>query len=295
MAKKTNYLTELIERHERWKAEGGERAEEEDRHHQPPEPYVFLQLWFCHARVCSLPTPSFSAPGEPDDLWDFGTVRNAATVGRGHANPVQVSGPPLTWENNGTTRSDDSGSSGGSAYSRRDVSHLSNTSAASSVTAKGELPPIPQVAPGTPTPKKFDQQATIRTGGGLSREPSDEYDDDYEDPVTDPRAQNVPVDDELPDTTMLDSVVLPAIASVSYAFCVLRSLTETDKVALPRPFPIHFIYLYQLFPRVSTQEARVALSALQRAFTDAERIIPGVTLELVNEIVDSVEHVEDER
>ena len=29
MAKKTNYLTELIERHERWKAEGGERLEEE--------------------------------------------------------------------------------------------------------------------------------------------------------------------------------------------------------------------------------------------------------------------------
>ena len=31
MAKKTNYLTELIERHERWKAEGGERIEEEER------------------------------------------------------------------------------------------------------------------------------------------------------------------------------------------------------------------------------------------------------------------------
>ena len=30
MAKKTSYLTELIERHERWKAEGGERADEED-------------------------------------------------------------------------------------------------------------------------------------------------------------------------------------------------------------------------------------------------------------------------
>lgn len=53
--------------------------------------------------------------------------------------------------------------------------------------------------------------------------------------------------------------------------------------------------LIQLFPRVSTQDARVALSALQRAFTDAERIIPGVTMELVNEIVDSVEHVEDDR
>ena len=44
---------------------------------------------------------------------------------------------------------------------------------------------------------------------------------------------------------------------------------------------------------MSTQEARIALSALQRAFTEAERIIPGVTNELVNEIVDSVEHVED--
>ena len=31
MAKKTNYLTELIERHERWRAEGGERLEEEQQ------------------------------------------------------------------------------------------------------------------------------------------------------------------------------------------------------------------------------------------------------------------------
>ena len=49
----------------------------------------------------------------------------------------------------------------------------------------------------------------------------------------------------------------------------------------------------QLFPRVSSQEARVALSTLQRAFTDAERVIPGVTVELINEIVDSVERVEE--
>ena len=58
----------------------------------------------------------------------------------------------------------------------------------------------------------------------------------------------------------------------------------------PLPFPV-----LQLFPRVSTQEARMALSALQRAFTEAERIIPGVSMELVNEIVDSVEHVEEDR
>jgi len=105
----------------------------------------------------------------------------------------------------------------------------------------------------------------------VQREPSDEF-EDYGDTYGDTypsRSQileeargEVPLEDELPDTTMLDSVILPAIAS--------------------------------LFPRVSTQEARVALSALQRAFTDAERIIPGVTMELVNEIVDSVEHVEEE-
>lgn len=31
MAKKTSYLTELIERHERWKAEGGDKQDEEER------------------------------------------------------------------------------------------------------------------------------------------------------------------------------------------------------------------------------------------------------------------------
>lgn len=31
MAKKTSYLTELIERHERWKAEGGERLDDEEQ------------------------------------------------------------------------------------------------------------------------------------------------------------------------------------------------------------------------------------------------------------------------
>jgi serine/threonine-protein kinase 24/25/MST4 len=31
---------------------------------------------------------------------------------------------------------------------------------------------------------------------------------------------------------------------------------------------------------------------LQRAFTEAERIIPGVTMELIHEIVESVEHID---
>lgn len=55
---------------------------------------------------------------------------------------------------------------------------------------------------------------TIRqAGNGIGKEPSDEYDEDYEDEDLPPPPP--PVEDELPDTTMLDSVVLPAIASVS--------------------------------------------------------------------------------
>ncbi|KAF5385385.1 hypothetical protein D9615_001076 [Tricholomella constricta] len=253
MAKKTSYLTELIERHERWKAEGGERHEDEEQD-----------------LISDLP-----ANGDPEDLWDFGTVRHQSrptTIGR--SNNVVVSGPPLTWENNGTRRSDGSDSS----FSTRQGSGGS-AKFVSSVNTKGELPPLPPSAPQTPS--SFSQ-STVRhmppgtptsKGGSqrtIQREPSDEY-DDYDDQYVDypakpdplQKLEDVQLDDDLPDTTMLDSVILPAIAS--------------------------------LFPRVSTQEARVALSALQRAFTDAERIIPGVTMELVNEIVESVEHVEDER
>jgi len=39
MAKKTSYLTELIDRHERWKAEGGERLDDEEQH-KGPDMYV---------------------------------------------------------------------------------------------------------------------------------------------------------------------------------------------------------------------------------------------------------------
>jgi len=77
-----------------------------------------------------------------------------------------------------------------------------------------------------------------------------------------PPEEEIEVGEELDDRTMLDSVILPIIAS--------------------------------LFPRVSTNDARKALSNLQKAFADAEQIIPGLANEFVNEIVDSVEHVEEE-
>lgn len=165
--------------------------------------------------------------GDPDDLWDFGTVRHGrpGTIGKaGNANSFRA--PPLTWENDGRPtahdrssspmRSSGSGSSGGS-YS----------------TAKGELPPLP-AANG-----RF-QQTTVRhvplgmekvpqspnKGQPQRRQPSDDY-EDYGDQYVDSYSsstgsaltqgmQNVELEEDLPDTTMLDSVVLPAIASVRH-------------------------------------------------------------------------------
>ena len=213
MAKKTNYLTELIERHERWRAEGGERVEEDDRR-VVEEECVSTMTFSFRARSLYI----YSASGDPEDLWDFGTVRHVGTVGRAKQSQVQVSGPPLTWENNGSVRSDGSSSSGRHSFNHKQ--RLQSPSYTGSVTAKGDLPPLP----GSPsTPKKHDFQGTVRqSGNGLSREPSEEYDDDFED-EDDIHNAPPPSDDDLPDTTMLDSVVLPAIASVR-AFFFLRLL-----------------------------------------------------------------------
>ncbi|KAF5356242.1 hypothetical protein D9756_003711 [Leucocoprinus leucothites] len=267
MAKKTSYLTELIDRHERWKAEGGERIEEEE-----PHPDVM----------------EMNGNGDAEDLWDFGTVRHSGrTIGR---SSIKVSGPPLTWENDDLPRHRGSDDSDDLDQVRRGHASFSTSS---SITAKGDLPPIPPSNPSSPSKSRFEQDTvrhapvqSISNNRGqpiatdyaipqanhrsVQREPSDDY-EDYNDHYIDTysaktgavqqKMADMHIEEDLPDTTMLDSVVLPAIAS--------------------------------LFPRVSSQEARIALSALQRAFTEAERIIPGVTLELVNEIVDSVEHVED--
>lgn len=63
------------------------------------------------------------------------------------------------------------------------------------------------------------------TPRSIQREPSDEY-EDYDDqyldtfPAQEDVLQHKPeIEDDLPDTTMLDSVVLPAIASVR-ASCI---------------------------------------------------------------------------
>lgn len=78
-----------------------------------------------------------------------------------------------------------------------------------SANSRSDLPPSPT------TPKKFDAQGTVRQANKPARDPSDEYDDDFEDDALEVRNTNGKGEDDLPDTTMLDSVVLPAIASVS--------------------------------------------------------------------------------
>ncbi|KAI9832368.1 MAG: hypothetical protein M1819_004356 [Sarea resinae] len=62
-AKKTTYLTELIERYERWQAMHGGRDSEYEEEYMSEEPQSRL--------------------AEDDDLWDFGTVRPVAGRGAG--------------------------------------------------------------------------------------------------------------------------------------------------------------------------------------------------------------------
>jgi hypothetical protein len=129
---------------------------------------------------------------------------------------------------------------------------------ASSTTAKGNLPTLPPSSSPTRSTHGRDQQATVRhtpsngsdddhatpRRGAARREPSDEIyyeEEDDQDPYLDrhyvPQSQHVQrgsgpqkqqphhpptpppqLEDDLPDTTMLDSIILPAIASVRFFF-----------------------------------------------------------------------------
>ena len=166
-------------------------------------------------------------------MWDFGTVRHGGrnTVGRSQ-NSMRVSGPPLTWENNASPQQPNEHS----PSSSRPVSLSSSNS---SVTTKGELPPLP---PSASSQKTQFQQSTVRhmAPGTIEKPQSsptatvpqpqtpqvEDYDDQY---VVDTfssaksgilhKIQDMQLDDDdFPDTTMLDSVILPAIASVSGLF-----------------------------------------------------------------------------
>lgn len=270
MAKKTNYLTELIERHERWRAEGRDQRDDDDRRD----------------------INDYPLEGEEEDLWDFGTVRHVGrqTVGRSHVPHI----PPPIPENGAMSpaRHDTPPpppppapvpepapvplQSANGVYANADRGYQrSNSSVATSstITLKADQqPPAPvqaahphyanrSVDKPLPSPNKRELEATVRRvrdPEGLitqtRKEPSYEDEDDDEFDSGDAEHEY--------DSAMLDSVILPAIAV--------------------------------LVPRVSTTEGKAALSALQRAFTEAERLIPGLANEFVSEIVDSVEHVDEE-
>ena len=171
--------------------------------------------------VCCFSLLRFSRQdnGDLEDLWDFGTVRHGGrpnTIGR-NQNSVRVSGPPLTWENGDNTNY-------GREHSQSPTRVNSSTYSAS-VTAKGELPPLP-----SPGASRFEQ-STVRHAplpaekSPVTEQHGDAY-EDYDDQFVDTyssakggmiqqKMQDMHLDDDLPDTTMLDSVVLPAIASVS--------------------------------------------------------------------------------
>jgi serine/threonine-protein kinase 24/25/MST4 len=182
---------------------------------------------------------SRSTTTDPEDLWDFGTVRSTARPGTiGRASSVQVSGPPLTWDYNKTTRSRGSSGSGASIAGTNGPRRVSSTemdTAASSTTARAAgLQPLPASERGSS--RRIDQQATVRhgivgsnEGNGVRREPSDEY-DDLEDHLP---------EDDLPDTTMLDSVVLPAIASVRQTSSKLTRFQSLTSLVSFSPACLH--------------------------------------------------------
>lgn len=155
----------------------------------------------------------FSRPqnGDPEDLWDFGTVRSTArpaTVGRAQAYK-HATGEPHIWE------SEEDWPDGASAQAGEEVPRYANDR---------DLPPLP-ATPGKPI--RFNQgtvrhapvAATENAGNHrpIERERSGGY-DDYEGAKIDGlqhQMEDAQLDDELTDTTLLDSVVLPAIASVN--------------------------------------------------------------------------------
>jgi serine/threonine-protein kinase 24/25/MST4 len=235
MAKKTSYLTELIERHERWKADGGDRAEEQDR-----DPDFDLSVQFFVAEHAPNDI-SRQGNSDPEDLWDFGTVRHVggpSTVGRSQSN-VPAQDDRLTWS--GTRRSNMSSNTSANTSSTLTATPApkrgsTDATLTSSIAAKGDLPPVP-----VQTPKKHDNEATVKNSlpngapdgkprSTIQREPSDEY-EDYDDDFRGPDGVP-PISEELPDTTILDSVVLPALASVSDLY-LNRILFNRDSAALP--------------------------------------------------------------
>jgi len=205
-------LTELIDKHQQWKAAGGEQTDD-DGADQGDE---FL-----------------GGAEEQDDLWDFGTVRQPQSQ---HSSSRTLVEPPLpaaseNGHRNGGLRHTGSGRTGLSRGNENRAS--SSTLASNQATLRQNAPP----SPARPPPVVED------------------HDEDDSDEEVFEQAQNGDEETD-PEGLMLNTVVLPAMAT--------------------------------LFPRISTDEGRRVLIKLQESFLEAERVIPGLTFELVQEITRSM-------
>lgn len=151
---------------------------------------------------------------DPEDLWDFGTVRHVgATIGRTqHKLTIDDHGGRNTNTPGYHLTPTPSDITGTTAHDHQQPINYSPIA-----DKNDKLPPIPP-----PPVKKYDVEATVKhalpkgpgtTRATVQREPSDEF-DDYDGDFVHHEGQNGNGDTELPDTTLLDSVVLPALASV---------------------------------------------------------------------------------
>ena len=196
-------------------------------------------------------------------MWDFGTVRHTGrTIGR---SSVRAAGAPLTWENDpappppakgeqigGSRNHRASGSSGSSGSPTTTTSYSSTSTAKAERDLARQSPPVKAHGSGgryepstvrhmNAVPEHSTPRASQGHGRTARREPSEEYDhydeayDEYPGKGVVDKVDELHLDDEddLLEATMLDSVVLPAIASVSCYIISMSSTLMTVKPAFP--------------------------------------------------------------
>lgn len=157
-AKKTTYLTELIERYERWQAQHGNRSSEEEDEYPPAPP------------------PRSSA--DDDDLWDFGTVRPAGGRAGGLKAMNDAAANSRTQGQNAPRRQPaENGHSGWDFAQDSSKETLKASSSPPRSPQKqnipAEIPPSPAKVPLPPSPQKQAQpQAPPKTPAHLPKAPS---------------------------------------------------------------------------------------------------------------------------
>lgn len=178
------------------------------------------------------------ASGEADDLWDFGTVRHVGTMGRSMDTsggdglgsiPAARSSMEYVGPGSGSTSVSRPGMNGRTGTTSSSGSGSSNLPSAANITIKGDLPPGLSSGAGRygdPPGKYADPNArygdspprggTLRAVGNAGFGDADEDEDDT---VAGP--SGVAGGDDYEARVMLDSVVLPAITSVSLEFALV--------------------------------------------------------------------------